>query len=432
MKYGIRFVCLLCLLLSLALTASIAAQDELTVVVELTDGYSISVPDGWSGSPGLNDGFIISDGTRFLYVMDPTVVSEALDLEDDAPPLTELLINLFELQYRVAPDLEDITQSELGEPALAAAVHTYSVGDAFAGTYVVVQVGELSWALFDMTAPVDDTLDALELIGQIAATLVEGEIAPITAAATAVPCMVVPAPNNTVAVRIGPGDNRAIILYMPNDTEVRANGVFIDENGAEWLRVNKTQLAPDVAADELWVLAEEVITSGDCTNLTAIASRNIIPAAPPVVVIASEDTAQGANTSAGVPTDPNAALGLVPRGGMWTWRFDSTAYQSCAAGGATGDTTQSPTSELLGTFASGFTSAMNVAADGRSFTFYGTTYTLQSGGIYLGVSDFGGGVGQATRLRVISDSRMTGEYTINVQGADFACSITIYVTVTRG
>jgi hypothetical protein len=432
MKVGIRFVCLLYLLLSLALAVSLAAQDELTVVVELTDGYSISVPDGWAGSPGLNDGFIVTDGTRFLYVMDPTVVSETLDLEDETPPLTELLINLFNEQYRVTPDLEDITQSELGEAALPAAIYPYSVGDAFAGTYVVVQVGAEAWALFDMTAPVNDTLDALELIGQIAMTLVEGEIAPITAAATAVPCMIVPAPNSTVAVRIGPGDNRAIILYMPDDAEVRANGVFVDENGAEWLRVNKTQLAPDVAADELWVLAGEVITSGDCTSLTAIASRNIIPAAPPVVVVPAEDTAQGANTGAGVPTDPNAALGVVPRGGVWTWRFDSTAYQSCASGGVTGDTTQSPTSELLGTFAAGFSSSMNVAADGRSFTFYGTTYTLQQGGVYLGTSDFGGGVGQATRLRVISDSRMSGEYTINVQGADFACSITIYVTVTRG
>jgi hypothetical protein len=432
MKNGIRLIYLLLVVLCLFLAASIAAQDELTVVVDLTDGYSISVPEGWSGRPGLNDGFIVTDGTRFLYVMDPAVVGDRLDLVDEAPLVTDVLVNLFELQYRVTPDAEDITEIELGTAAFPAAVYAYSVGAAFAGTFVAVQVGDSAWALFDMTAPVDDTLDALELIGQIAATLVEGEVPAIVAGPTAVPCMVIPAPNSTVAVRIGPGDNRAIILYMPDDAEVRANGIYIDDDGAEWLRVNKTQLAPDVAADELWVLASEVVTSGDCTNLTAIASRNIIPAAPPVVVVSSQDTAQGGSTDVGVGADPNATVGVIPRGGTWTWRFDTTAYQSCASGGVTGETTQTPTSQVLGTFAAGFTSSLNIGTGGRSFTFYGTTYTLQSDGIYLGVSDFGGGVGQATRLRVISDSRMTGEYTINVQGADFACSITIYVTLTRG
>jgi hypothetical protein len=129
-----------------------------------------------------------------------------------------------------------------------------------------------------------------------------------------------------------------------------------------------------------------------------------------------------------VPSDPNAQVSTVPRGGAWRFTYDTTAFQSCA----NGDTTRTDTTAVLPGLNLSFSSPLTVAADGRSFQFFGTTYTLQQGGIYLGSATFSAGVNAQTRLRPDTDSSMSGEFVINVSGADFQCSITIYVSMRRG
>lgn len=409
------------LLVALAVLPALA-QDEPTIPVDLNNDYTLQVPDGWESRDGLNGGVIISDETRFLYVMDPDTVAENVETEE-VPLLADILIQLFELQYRTQLTPDDVTPMPLGD--LNAVVYEYPVGDVYAGTFLVVEVAEGSYALFDLTTPVDDDADAIEFLTPIVASLISAD-APVVVAATVVPCMVTAAAANSVAVRVGPGDNRAILFYMPDATEVRANGQYVDDEGDLWLRLIKAQLAPDSSADELWVALADVEAVGGCDTMTMVSARGIIPAAPPIVAITDTSSSDpSAPTAAG---DPNAVVGLVPRGGVWRLSFDTTALQSCA----NGETTQTPTADVLGDFGNGYSSGISPAADGRSFTFYGITYVLQDGGIYIGGSDFGDGVSQTTRLRPISDSQMTGEFTINVIGADYRCSITIFVSVRRG
>jgi hypothetical protein len=413
-----------------ALAVSAQAPEDFTVPVALSDNYGIMVPEGWESREGLNDGFIISDGTRFLYVMDPTVLADTIDL-DRSPLMQDILSQLFQLQYNTRMDIDQITESRIdGNPALT---YTYTIGDVFTGTFVLLQLDEQEYMLFDLTGPNDDFVDPSIFVAQVAETLSHGAEATPVAVVAVAPCLVASSESTDVAVRIGPGENRAIILYMPRGSEHRATGQFTDEDGGLWLRVSKLQLAPEVAADELWVLAEDVTTTGDCTVLTQIGGRSIIAAAPPITAIGSGRPVGGSGGApASIPPDPDATVGIVPRGGAWRFSFDPTAYQSCRAGDQQGETGTTATSALLGDFAQGYSSPINVAADGRSFTYYGITYTLQEGGIYIGGQAFGDGVSQTTRLRPLSATQMTGEYTINIPGTDFACSITIYVTVRRG
>jgi hypothetical protein len=418
-----RLLLLLLTLVLLLLAAPLLnAQDELPVVVELTDGYTINVPDGWESREGLNDGFIISDGASFLYVMDPTVIAEKVDTED-APLLADILIQLFELQYRAQLTPDQLTPVVIGE--LEAISYSYDVGAAFRGTFLVVELSEATYALFDLTESTESALEPVEFLSPIIASMLAGDDS-IIVAATVVPCMVTAAQPNTVSLRVGPGDNRAVLFYMPADVEVRANGLYLDAEGDTWLRLIKSQIAPDSASDEIWVAEAEVVTTGDCTALIEIASRDIIPAAPPVVALTEATPEAGAAPVGG--GDPNAVVGVIPRGGVWTFAFDTTALQSCA----NGDTTRADTVAILGDFGRGFSGGLNVAADGRSFTHYGTTYYLDASGEYIGNQSFGTGVGQTTRLRLVSDSQMSGSYTINVVGADYQCSITIFVSMRRG
>jgi hypothetical protein len=423
---------LLFFLLVIALGAASAfaqAPEDFTVPVTLTDNYTIMVPEGWESRDGLNDGFIISDGTRFLYVMDPTVIAETIDL-DRSPLMQDIMSQLFQLQYNAAIDIDEIIDSRIdGKTAMT---YTYSIGDIFTGTFVLLQLAEQEYMLFDLTGPNDDFVDPSIFVAQVAATLAQGAQATPVAVSTIVPCLLASSETTDVAVRIGPGENRAIILYMPRASEHRATGQFSDEDGGLWLRVSKLQLAPDVAADELWVFAEDVMTTGDCTVLTRVGGRDIIAAAPPITAFGTGRTTGGGGVPASIPPDASAALGFVPRGGAWRLSFDTTAYQSCRAGDQQGQTNTAPTRDILGDFADGYSSPINVAADGRSFTYYGTTYTLQQGGVYVGGQAFGDGVSQTTRLRPLSQTQMTGEFTINIPGSDFACSVTIYVTVRRG
>jgi hypothetical protein len=419
---------LLAIALTLLLTLAaflVGAQDELPVTVQLTDGYSIRVPEGWAGRRGMNDGFIISDGTSFLYVMDPTVVAGRVDAAA-AGLIQEVLIALFRLQYRADARPADISAVTIAD--LPAAVYEYSLTPTFKGTFVVVETDDSTYALFDLNAPADSQDDPLVLLESVVATLVEGEVQNVPVLATAVPCFVAATADQTVAVRIGPGVNRAIILFMPADIEVRANGFYTDPgDSSEWFRIVKAQIAPDVAADELWVARADITESGDCTNLTRIDARAIIPPAPPITAIR---TTSGPASGAGaeVPADPNAAVGTVPLPGAWTFAYDTTAYQSCRGS----DTSRTNTADVLQGLPLTVSSPITVAGDGRSFRFYGTTYTLQADGVYLGSATYGGGVSAQTRLRVLSSSSMSGEFVINAVGTDFACSITIYVSMRRG
>jgi hypothetical protein len=361
--------------------------------------------------------------------MDPVVVADNVELES-VDSIQGVLTELFRFQYRAEVDAEDITLTTLAERT--AAVHTYELGMSFDGVFIVVELEAGSYALFDLTGPAGGD-DPTPLMETIIATLAQGDVATvqvIPVAVTVVPCLVHVEQGNTVPVRIGPGMNRAIMLYMPANIEVRANGHFVDPvDASEWFRILKSQIAPDVAAEELWIARTDVVEQGGCDTLTQIDARTVIPPAPPITAVRTTGgRASGGGSTPSVAADPNAQVGIVPLGGNWTFVYDSTAYQSCEGG----DTTRMNTVEVLVGLNLRVTAGMDVAPDGRSLQFYGTTYTLQSGGVYLATAVYDAGSNAQTRLRPVSTAAMSGEFVINVFGDNYRCSITIPVSMRRG
>ena len=126
----------------------------------------------------------------------------------------------------------------------------------------------------------------------IVATLTPGPIASevtlesaiaSAAASTPVPvvqheaCTVTAAAANSATVRVGPGENRTAITFLPADTAFTVLGVGEAADGSLWWKLDKAEVAPQSAAAELWVAQDDVTGSGDCAAVGAADAPPIIP-----------------------------------------------------------------------------------------------------------------------------------------------------------
>lgn len=122
------------------------------------------------------------------------------------------------------------------------------------------------------------------------------------------PC-VVRAERRGVAVRVGPGLNRAVRSALLVSEDVAVLGWFEDDTGSRWWKIQPDDWS-EAEADRYWVAESDVVTVGGCNGVAeAEPSRFVytpptavptsIPPAPPI------GAPQGAvNQPAGAPPDP--------------------------------------------------------------------------------------------------------------------------------
>jgi hypothetical protein len=122
----------------------------------------------------------------------------------------------------------------------------------------------------------------------------------------------------TVRVRVGPGENRTSVTFLPENVEVPVTGQIEDEDGNIWFQVDKEVAAPERAINEAWVAAEEVETAGDCEEI-------VNAAAPPIIPIVQRPTPDANSDSDEVPT-----TAIMPQGGRWTIAWGPTIIFDCA------------------------------------------------------------------------------------------------------
>jgi len=114
----------------------------------------------------------------------------------------------------------------------------------------------------------------------------------------AVPCTVQATLANTAALRVGPGTNRSILLFLSNNDTFEVIGTANDSTGARWWRLDKSKAAPAKAAqvNETWVADAQMTEFGDCDTVGTVAAPPIIrvrpTAAPAVATTAPNATAQ--------------------------------------------------------------------------------------------------------------------------------------------
>jgi hypothetical protein len=100
--------------------------------------------------------------------------------------------------------------------------------------------------------------------------------APDSAAAEA--CTIRTEDANTVRVRVGPGENRTSIAFLPADQDFEVLGTATDRAGNPWWKVDRELAAPGKAANETWVAEGDVEESGDCEAVIDVNAPPIIPA----------------------------------------------------------------------------------------------------------------------------------------------------------
>lgn len=124
--------------------------------------------------------------------------------------------------------------------------------------------------------------------------------------APTVPCTV-QAINTSAELRVGPGTNRSIILYLSPDDTFEVIGTNTLEDGSRWWRLDKAEAAPKKAAqvNETWVSDAHMTEFGDCDAVGAVAAPRIIraprPAPQPNPATSSGGNTSGGNTSAPQP-----------------------------------------------------------------------------------------------------------------------------------
>jgi hypothetical protein len=239
-------------------------------------------------------------------------------------------------------------------------------------------------------------------------------------AAAAEACTIRTDDANTVRVRVGPGENRTSIAFLPADEDFEVLGTATDRAGNPWWKVDRELAAPGKAANETWVAAADVDESGDCDAVVDVnappiipASNNPPPAQPPV---SSGDANQGTAPSASGNT-------ILPNAGQWVLSWGQ-AYGSC-----TGTGTFNVDSGL---------EAVSIAVTGvssRGFTLDGDFYTPFSPNTYQGIfSDVVGNeqASLALTLTVTSPNSMTGTANFLYVSPDgSSCSFTVPVSVSR-
>jgi hypothetical protein len=132
-------------------------------------------------------------------------------------------------------------------------------------------------------------------------------------------CTVSTQEARVVRVRVGPGENRTSVTFLPDHVEVVVSGQAEDDAGNLWYQVDKEVAAPGRAINEAWVLAEEVETSGACA---AIADA----AAPPIIPIIQRPTPSADGTDSAGET---AATNIMPNAGSWTLGWGPSITFSC-------------------------------------------------------------------------------------------------------
>jgi hypothetical protein len=422
----------LLLMLVLLLALPTLAQDDLSNVVEVSDGYSIAVPDDWTVEEDTKlGGFVLSNDDISIWVLGPQDVAELGDVAGTSHP-ANILPTLYAALYEPLSKDVVIDRFTVGERDAA----TFPWRDAARdGEFIVLEMSDGEFGIFESSTEIDQYDDAQDMIDSVLATFDVSEEGQTDSGGAAVtggggePCIISASEASTVQMRVGPGTNRSSIAFLPANQQFEATGRFTTDDGGVWFQLDKNEAAPNTAAAEIWVAETQVETSGDCDSVADASAPPIVPIRnnpPPVPTAVPGSPDQPPPEQPPANNNPPPQGAVIPQSGRWSINLDSTLLASCAGT----DTVRIPAVEVFEDMS--YFVQFTVSRDGSSMTDGFDTYVLQSDGQYFGTFDFGGGLNAQLRMRPSSPTFMTGTGVINFNVDALACSGTIPFTVTRG
>lgn len=406
-----------------------AAQAEATVV-NLGGGYFAELPEGWE---------IVTNGDDFIYPVDealePTYLvsengTEAVIVSPDslkaafadagkirleeAFEIARLAVygadssepNLLALPLDDHDAVVDIYIDERATNSIRGGMYVLNVNNE--GRYLLANVyGENSNESLPETMMIlkSITFDPNSVEAENSDSQASGE-----------PCLVSTQTARTATVRVGPGENRTALLFLPVGNEFTVTGRIVLDDETVWYQLDKTQVDPNTSASELWVAQSLVDEVGDCALVGETS-------APPIRPIMSAPPATGGNNSGG--GGGSAPAGSLPQSGTWTMTLGSRGLVSCLGT----NTVEFNTSQVYG---SDLSDTYNLTANPStdSFVMGGQAFTRLPSGAFTGALSFNNG-SVGINFYVQNTGFMSGElvYNENIQGLQ--CSFTIPLSASR-
>ncbi|MGB7339627.1 MAG: hypothetical protein WBC91_12105 [Phototrophicaceae bacterium] len=322
MTYKIK-IALLAVILLTTFGASMAQDNTPSETSEMP--VNVSVPDGYEVQVNTDNDLVIEligdDNIIRIFSIESL---EILIETSDAETIEEIFLAFLDeeiLDFELTDDdFVDITFEELS--GLVYEADSYRA-------FALVSLSDLD----------QEKLDAIVLVeGDISDDVLLPLLNSISVSDTALAvCLVSTDVERTVRLHVGPGTNRTSVAFLPANQTFEALGEAEANDGSRWFKLDKSQAASNSSALEVWVAADLVMTSGDCTAVGEAFAPPIIPIIqqnPPTTSNSDSDDSDSnessSTTSASGGLDVNnlgsAEITIELQEGIFVPTFNQYAY----------------------------------------------------------------------------------------------------------
>lgn len=422
---GAIFVVLTLVGLMLPLSG-ILAQSNFKIIA-LSERYQIRVPNDWTSE-------LADDGSTSLYgdgwaafVYAPDILEQNLNIATGSNAVDVLRTSYILYFSSRAPQERSVTTLTVdGRNAAYYETEEEVDGQNYEYQVYAIQLSDKAWGtilLVGLPGYLDANSDRAQQIVEsfnVDPVILRQEIAE---ARGLNPCLVSTQERDSARLRVGPGENRTSVAFLPAGDPFSVTGRFVDTDGGVWYQLVKEEAAPQSAAAEIWVSAEEVDSTGDCDVIGDTTAPPVIPISP--------SQPQNPNTGGDTtPANPGPVTGIVPLGGYYVMEHLSPIVNASCQGGGN---VQVPIAEVIsGTEADNLT----VLNSGAQLRFGTDVWTRAADGsaFYSGNITFAPGseipVGQVY-LTAVSQTELRGNVVGNWTIDGTPCSLTDTVSLRR-
>lgn len=239
-------------------------------------------------------------------------------------------------------------------------------------------------------------------------------------------CFVTATKAKTVSVRVGPGENRTPVAFLPTGKSFQVQGRFVAKDESVWYQIDPREAAPKKAIQEAWVAAgDDLRERGDCE---AVADAD----APPIIPIIVQPTAVPAPSGESAPPSDSGGTTsgtIALRSGTWTISFSRVTNGSCEG---TSNFVLNTTEAWEDWKEADFVVQTSLSVvNATSFYFDGLLYQSTGRNRYTGSWTFEDGRNTQLYLTAVSSTSIVGQMIGNAVFDGVPCSATVDLTVTR-
>ncbi len=384
------------------------AQDKLTEKYTFESGATFNYPKAWKLDKKSSPLLILSEQTR-LFVLDYADL-QAIGVDVKSTSQNDILKMYFTQAYPDRSFKESkIEPLEIGKRK--GIQYDYSADDGRArvmvipftnGSAGVVEEMSLAGKLREeetVLALVESFDNSEKITGSTSGTV----------SSQTVNCTVSTTRDDTVHVRVGPGENRSSIVFLSAGSSYKVLGQAKAKDGSMWWKLDKAEVAPDKAANEVWVKQDDVKPKGDCDKVVDVN-------APPVVPMVNVPPA----TNNG-DTGNNPPSGNPPQAGAWVISYGN-GKASCFGTGTVDVSVDLPPQ------------AISVSVSGSTINLGGDILRHTQGNTYQGIGQISeGGQNYSTNItvQVISGTQIVGSLVFTANFGDTSCSVTYPFSVNK-